>query len=100
MAEMLLELGEFIALEGWGAISTPVAPSATFYRPDGAEISATATLGRGSPKELVERHRRQQLRITSDTCTTEWDGTSIDYDACVQALLQNGMLALPPRGSP
>ena len=74
--------------------------SAIFYRPDGAEISATATLGGGSPKELVERHRRQQLRITSDTCTTEWDGTGVDYDACVQSLLHNGMLALPPRGSP
>lgn len=73
----------------------------TFLRPNGMPVPQSPATGGGSPKELVERHRRQQLQITSDTCTTLWDGYAPDLAACVDALLaQGGMLAVPRRGSP
>ncbi len=87
--------------EGGYSVVIEADRSFTFLRSDGTPVPQSPATGGGSPKELVERHRRQQLRITPDTGTTLWDGYAPNLAACVDALLaQGGMLAIPRRGSP
>lgn len=71
----------------------------TFFRPDGEVVPNTSTLGGGDPEMLIARQDR--LKIDERTCTTLWDGRTINYDYCVAALLQaEGMLGVPRRGPP
>jgi len=73
----------------------------TFLRPNGEPVRYSPMKAEGDFKELRERHERQQLRITPETCKTQWDGYPPDLARCVDALLQpGGMLAIPTRGSP
>ena len=73
----------------------------TFLRPDGRPVPHSPMKGGGSPRELIERHQRQQLKVDHETCTTLWDGYPPSLERCVDALLaQGGMLEIPRRGSP
>ena len=72
-----------------------------FVKPDGTVVPRTPERPNGDPRRIIEEHERRRLKIDDRTCTTLWDGEPPNYADCVDALLaQNGMLALPKRGSP
>lgn len=73
----------------------------TFIRPDGKIVARRPDLGDGDVGRLVETNRKEQLEIDERTCTTLWDGRSIDFGDAVHALLsEGGMLEIPRRGPP
>lgn len=55
-----------------------------FRRPDGKPIERI--LARGDAGELERSNRETGLDITADTCATDWDGRTPDYDGAVWGL--------------
>jgi len=61
-----------------------------FFHPDGRKLiapDAAAVLGTHPLDVLRERHRESGIVVDADTNFPRWDGTPVDYDAAVGALM-------------